>query len=174
MSDDLSNIASALIFPLWLIFIVMLQKMSPNIISMFIRLTNGATQEERELGNKILKCKKELNQMSMTSDYVKYVKLERKIIKLEQNLKPLIECRKQSGSYATSSLNMGLYILIGILFAATMYSTYAEPVVKNLSEEWFFPINYLIGCPVGLNTVIGVPFFMLMFRTFVNAVGEYK
>merc|ERR1719226_61822 len=100
--------------------------MSPNIISMFIRLTNGATQEERKLGNQILKCKKELNQMSMTSDYVKYVKLERQIIKLEQNLKQLIEFRKQSGSYATSSLNMGLYILIGILFSATMYSTYAE------------------------------------------------
>ena len=174
MLDSLNNIASTVILPLWLMLIVLLQKMSPSIISMFIRLTNGATEKERKLGNEILNCKKELSQMSMTADYVKYVKCERQIIKLEQSLKPLVECRKQSGSYASSSLNMGMYILMGILFAATMYSTYASPVVKNLNEEWFFPLNYLFGFPTGLSTVIGVPFFMLMFRTFVNALGEYS
>ena len=174
MAENLIETASTMILPLWLMFIVILQKMSPYIINVFLKLSNNATQEEQKLVSEIIACKKDLSQMSMTSDYVKYVKCERQIIKLEQNLKPLVECRKQTEGYAKSSLSMAMYILLGILFAATMYVTYAEPVVKNLHDEWFYPINYLIGLPTGLNTVIGVPFFMLMFRTFINALSEYK
>ena len=170
MSDTLLNSASIVILPIWLMFIVIFQKMSPNIVNMFIRFTNGTTKEERELSKEIIENKKDLSQMSMTGEYVKYVKCERQIIKLEQNLKPLVESRKQTESYAKSSMNMALYILMGILFAATMYISYAESVVKNLSDEWFFPINYLMGVPTGLNTAIGVPFFMLMFRTFLSSL----
>ena len=173
MAENLIETASTIILPLWLMFIVILQKMSPYIINMFLKLSNSATKEEQKLVSEIITCKKALSQMSMTSDYVKYVKCERQIIKLEQNLKPLVESRKQTEGYAKSSLSMAMYILLGILFAATMYVTYAEPVVKNL-HEWFYPINYLIGLPTGLNKVIGVPFFMLMFRTFINALSEYK
>ena len=172
MSDTLLNSAPTVILPIWLMFIVILQKMSPNIVNMFIRLTSGATQEERKLGKEILECKKQLSQISMTSEYVKYVKCERHIIKLEQNMKPLVECRKQTQSYAKSSLNMALYILIGILFAATMYISYAESVVDNLSDKWFYPINYLMGIPTGLTTAIGAPFFILMLRTFISSLRE--
>ena len=109
---------------------------------------------------------------SFIHTHVKYVKCERHIIKLEQNMKPLVECRKQTQSYAKSSLNMALYILIGILFAATMYISYAESVVDNLSDKWFYPINYLMGILTGLTTSIGAPFFILMLRTFISSLRE--
>ena len=164
-----SSQLSQLLLPIWLMFVVILQKMAPAIIHMFIKLVHGASQEERTLGNKILASKKELHQMSMSSDYVKYVKLERQILKSEQQLKPLVEQRKQSQGYAQTSLNTVMYIFLGLLFAITMYGSYAKGVVENLNQDWFYPFGYVIGLPTGSTTSIGVPFFLLTFRTFLSS-----
>ena len=170
MVETTTNSASLLVLPLWLMFIALLQKIAPSIITFLVRISHGSTKEERRLVDEKISCRKQLTQMSMTSEYVKYVKTERQIIKLDQSLKPLIDARKQSQDYARSSLNIAFYILLGLLFAITMYTSYYEPVAKNLSEDWFYPIGYIVGMPTGSTTCIGVPFFMLMFRTCINSV----
>ena len=170
MVETTTNSASLLVLPLWLMFIALLQKIAPSIITFLVRISHGSTKEERRLVDEKISCRKQLTQTSMTSEYVKYVKTERQIIKLDQSLKPLIDARKQAQDYARSSLNIAFYILLGLLLAITMYTSYYEPVAKNLSEDWFYPIGYIVGMPTGSTTCIGVPFFMLMFRTYINSV----
>ena len=171
MIESITNLGwSSMIWPLWIVFLVTFQKLIPNITSVLVRLSHSVNPEESRLLGEMLKCKKELNQTSMTSEYVKYVKLQREVIKLEQKLKPYIENRKVSLGYAKSALNAALYIVLGLLFAATMYSGYSNAVVPKMKEEWFYPMSYFIGLPTGLSTAVGVPFFLLILRTFINSI----
>ena len=171
MVESIANSGwEVLVWPIWLMFLVILQKLTPTIISVVVMLTHGAKREESRLASEILSCKKQLNQMSMTGEYVKYVKLQREIIKLEQKLKPYIDERKESKGYAKTALNVAFYILLGLLFAITMYNCYSKAIVPELKDEWLYPIGYFIGLPTGASTCIGVPFFLLMLRTFVNSV----
>ena len=156
--------------PMWLMFIVILQNLVPSIIGWFVGITNSATSEEGKLVGEIIQFKKELSEMSMVKEYVKYVKTERQIIKLEQKLKPLNEGRNQAKGYAKTSLNMVMYIVLGIMLAVTMYSSYSKAVVEEIKHEWFYPFSYLMGLPTGSSSAIGVPFFLLMCRTFINAL----
>jgi hypothetical protein len=172
MVETYETVLPILLLPMWLMFIVILQNIVPSIISCFIRITNGVTPEERNLAGEIIKFKKELSEMSMSKEYVKYVKTERQIIKLEQKLKPLNEERKQAQGYAKTSLNMVLYIIMGIVLAVTMYSSYSKAVVEEIQYDWFYPISYFMGLPTGSSSVIGVPFFLLMCRTFINSLNE--
>ena len=62
--------------PMWLMFLVILQNLVPSIIGWFVGITNSATSEERKLAGEIIQFKKELSEMSMVKEYVKYVKIQ--------------------------------------------------------------------------------------------------
>ena len=161
---------SVLIWPITLTFLVILQKVIPSVINWLVSLSHGVGKEERRLFGDILKRKKLLNQMSMASEYVKYVKLEREIIKLDQQLKPHVDERNASQGYAKNALSITMYVILSLVFVLTMYNCYSEAIIRDLSSEWFYPIGYFMGLPTGLSTVVGVPFFLLTLRTFVNSV----
>ena len=161
---------SVLIWPITLTFLVILQKVIPSVINWLVSLSHGVGKEERRLFGEILNRKKLLNQMSMVSEYVKYVKLEREIIKLDQQLKPHVDERKASQGYAKNALSITMYIVLSLVFVLTMYNCYSSAIILDLRSEWFYPIGYFMGLPTGLSTVVGVPFFLLTLRTFVNSI----
>ena len=170
ISIDNDMDGQVLFTPFVLAMLVLLQTQTSKIINMLVNFTHCLGKNEREIVTEISSLKKELRQMSMVSEYVKYVKIEREIIKLEQKLKPFAEERTASQGYAKNAITMTLYILFGLAFAVVMYSCYSTAIIPELKATWFYPLGYFMGLPTGLSTAIGAPFFMLMLRSYVNSI----
>lgn len=106
-----------------------------------------------------LLLKTELKKMSMKDQYTEYIKLERKILKLEKDIIDMKENDVVKNFIVNYGLNFGLKALLALsLFLVTVFNRRYAVIV--FSKEFdFTPFSGLISFPSNIENSVSLPFW---------------
>ncbi|XP_053390541.1 guided entry of tail-anchored proteins factor 1-like [Mercenaria mercenaria] len=143
-------------------------KISRSIGGYFIHLTD----EELNLRQQVRDLKAEQGAVSMTDEFAKYMKLQRKIDRLVDQVKKMGSSRSQK----ITMFSMGVKMVINVLHGIVMISViifYKNDPLYMLPEQWFYPVNRLIAFPTGVPGGIGVTCWILVCSSVVYRLKNF-
>ncbi|KAG5667813.1 hypothetical protein PVAND_015782 [Polypedilum vanderplanki] len=119
----------------------------------------GDTEQVKTLKNEFKNLKLQLQQTSMKDNYIEYVKLERKINKIEAEIVSKTNDRQNQVYFIKYGLNYGIKFLLGfILFIITIMRR-NEAVIVFSDRFNFSPFSSIISFPCKLENSISMPFW---------------
>ncbi|KAL4232698.1 hypothetical protein ACF0H5_007386 [Mactra antiquata] len=134
----------------------------------FIHLTD----EELNLRQQVRDLKSEQGAISMSDEFAKYMKLQRKIDRLVDQVKKMGSSRSQK----ITMFSMGVKVVINILHGIVMVSLilyYKNEPLYMLPESWFFPVNRFIAFPTGVPGGIGITCWILVCSSVVYRMKNF-
>ncbi|KAJ8712198.1 hypothetical protein PYW07_005040 [Mythimna separata] len=111
------------------------------IAACFVRPSN----EERTVWSEIVKLKAEQKKISMKDEFAAYSKLQRKINRLENQLKDDSQTRIGKNMAVKSTVRMGLQIGLGFLTVLSVIWFRREPIVALKGD--LFPLSGILRFP---------------------------
>lgn len=120
------------------------------------------SSEVRYLKQQRAKLKSELAKMSMEEHYTEYVKLERKIFKLDTEIQNLQEGDVFKTFLLKYGINYGFKFIVGFaLFLVTILNRNHAVIV--FSEKFdFSPFSGIISYPSNIDNAVSLPFWLLV------------
>lgn len=106
--------------------------------------------------------KKDLDKISMQDNYIEYVKIERKMIKLDKAILELNENDVVKNFLVKYGVNYGVKFIIGLaLFLVTIFNRKYAVIV--FSEKFnFAPFSGIISYPSNIDNSISLPFWVFV------------
>jgi len=127
----------------------------PLIVKLVLTVFLNETQMEESLRRQIRDLKTELSDISMSDEFAKYAKIQRKLNKAKDQLK------SQSDAQTIFRIKAKVFLYI-ILYAissmVTMYLlwNYRYEVLFRLPDHLFYPFGFLLSFPTGVSGAIGI------------------
>ncbi|GFR74044.1 tryptophan rich basic protein [Elysia marginata] len=145
-------------FLLFLIFMLemafaLLPKFVGEMTTMIAKVLLTVTNEELNLRAEIKDLKEEQSNLSITDDFARYAKLQRKIDKLMAVVKETGNERKQRVSYLRMAVTVGIYVLHPL--------SYLPPV-------WLFPLGNFVAFPTGISGGIGLGCWVIVSNSVIH------
>lgn len=106
--------------------------------------------------------KKELIKTPMKENYIEYVKIERKIVKVEKMLADNYEAQSDKRTFVTYVLSYGTKLLLGIMLFLVVVINRSEPVIIFSERFNFVPFSGIISFASKFNNSISVPFWVFV------------
>ncbi|KAJ7385804.1 hypothetical protein OS493_013838 [Desmophyllum pertusum] len=137
---------------------------------MVARCFDGAEeQNEKHMKDRIIQMKSEQVMISAQDEYARYIRLQRQINKLTEELSQLVKQRSEKATRRRKILTaicMGLLALCHISFLLT----YRKDPVIVLPMEWFHPLNTILAFPTGVAGAIGLPCWIITSNKIISTV----
>eukprot|EP00096_Caligus_rogercresseyi_P002725 TRINITY_DN1498_c0_g1_i3.p2 TRINITY_DN1498_c0_g1~~TRINITY_DN1498_c0_g1_i3.p2 ORF type:complete len:163 (+),score=16.08 TRINITY_DN1498_c0_g1_i3:154-642(+) len=128
------------------------------------------TEDEKRLLQSHSQLSAELSRIPMKEDYVNYIRLERKITKVKQELESKKSERLSREDGLRSKISRSLYALLAVSFAILMYfQGFRNSVHVLKNEEWFFPIQGLLSLSTSDVGGVGLPIWMYVSTNVIRA-----
>merc|ERR1712110_89934 len=157
---------------LWLIFalisLTLIHSFSDKWIDLIVRLTASVTQESSHLIEEIKSLKQEQNSISQADEFAKHSKLERKILKLRQELESQNHDSPLSRVQAKAAFVTLWRVVGGLSSMFLMWNYYHTPIHTFSQPTWWQPMVWIISFPTGIPGAVGLPFFGLTLRTVIS------
>uniref|UniRef100_A0A2S2PQY0 Guided entry of tail-anchored proteins factor 1 n=1 Tax=Schizaphis graminum TaxID=13262 RepID=A0A2S2PQY0_SCHGA len=131
----------------WSIIISFYNMFSIKFIPKFILWLMNMNKEHKKLVNEISVLKNEQSQISIVKEFAKHTKLQRRINKLNEELKTHIRENSSKNLKTKFMCKVSLYafsILLNFLF---VYYNYHKTVLRELPTNWFIPLSWLVRWP---------------------------
>ena len=127
--------------------------------------------KERTLLEEIKELKNEQSGISMMDEFAKYSKIERKLIKLREEMKQIGSFKMEEMKNAKKSLNIAFYAILALfyLFIITNYG-FGSPLIKFPDEKWIKPFGWIISSPIFDAVSLGIPFWIFCCKSVLNCV----
>jgi len=118
-------------------------KCIPKILSWYL----DNSKENRNVEAEISLLKREQSDISMVKEFARYARLQRKINKLNEQLKNNIRENASKNLKIKLTWNVLLYVFSGILHLVFVYYNYRRTVLHELPSDLFSPISWLVRWP---------------------------
>lgn len=106
-------------------------------------------QESNHIGNvreEIAETRKKMSQISMMDEFAKHARLQRKLIKLQDELKAEKMTVSSSRLKYKLIVGSGASLIMGLIMVFLIYMYRSEPVLV-LPEKWLSPLSFIISWP---------------------------
>lgn len=119
------------------------------------------SSEVKALKQERLKLKADLKLMPMKEQYTEYVKIERRIIKIEKEILDLKE-NDAVKNFINYGLNLGLKVILVLsLFFVTVFNRRYAVIVFSKNFD-FSPFSGLISFPSNIENSVSLPFWVFV------------
>lgn len=132
----------------------------PNIVKPILSLFSKVTSEEQSLWLQVKKLKEEQSMLSMKDDFAVYSKLQRKINKIEAELKETSQSRAGKKLAVKSSLTLGLQGIIAITLIISIIWYRKEPIV--ILKGNLFPLSTFLRYPSEVENSVSAHIWVLV------------
>lgn len=131
----------------------------PVIVSLLLNLLTWDSQMEQSLKRQVSDLKEELGSINMTDEFAKYSKIQRKLIKITDELKNknnrqfIYQTKTRMILYAVS------YGISAIAFFTIHWTFRGQPVIifnGNQSNDLFYPLGPLLSFPTGQSNCLSI------------------
>ncbi|XP_041462021.1 guided entry of tail-anchored proteins factor 1-like [Lytechinus variegatus] len=141
--------------------------LSKIILKKFKLLCAENEDKKRELQD-LLDQQSEIN---MKEEFAKYAKVERKIIKLKEELKSLKNSQVATRFTVSWGLTLALNTVYSIFMIGLIWTYRYEPVIL-LEEEWTWPFGRILAFPCGVPGAIGITAWLAVCSAMVARLQE--
>ena len=132
--------------------------------------------KEKALLDRIRELKAEQSGISMMDEFARYSKIERKLIKMRNELKEIASFRNEETSKAKYALNLTFYAVLGLAYLFLLSAYGFGFALMTLPDEGKWVSNpiplfgWIISSPIFDSVSLGIPFWIFCCRSFVNFV----
>ncbi|XP_069134259.1 guided entry of tail-anchored proteins factor 1-like isoform X2 [Argopecten irradians] len=137
-----------IIFILVLLF-TMLPSYSGEITKRLSKFFLHVSDEELNLRSQVKELKTEQDTISMTDEFAKYAKIQRRIDKLMSQVKESNSTRMQKSSMLSLFVRIGIYVTQAITMLTLVFQYRNEPLLM-FPSEWFYPLQKFVALPTGI------------------------
>ncbi|KAL9968920.1 hypothetical protein ACROYT_G021070 [Oculina patagonica] len=129
----------------------------------------GEEQNTKHVRDTIIQLKSEQLRISAQDEFARYMRLQRQINKLSEELSQLV---KQRASKILRRRKILTAICMGLLAAChiAFLFTYRKDPVVVLPVEWFHPLNTILAFPTGIVGAIGLPCWIITSNKIISSV----
>nr|XP_022293678.1 tail-anchored protein insertion receptor WRB-like [Crassostrea virginica] len=149
------------------IIFAILPKYSKRISVTISRYVYKITDNELSIRTEIKDLKSEQDTISMTEEFAKHAKLQRRIDKLSAEVKRLAAVRNSKIAVVNIGVKAGIYVCQAILMLVIVLTNRSEPLLL-FPENWFYPFHNIVALPTGVPGGLGVVCWIMVCRTAVN------
>jgi len=155
--------------PLLQCLILLLPHISNFIKERQLRHHLSTTKDRKE---ELLQLKKELSSISMTDEFARHAKLQRKINAIQDEL--AVETTNATNK-ATADKNKFHSACYGslVLSHLIMIMYHRSTPLFVLPVQWFGPINWIISFPTGIEGAVGFTFWLFTCRRILNSIYQW-
>lgn len=146
--------------------ILMLPHLSNYIKERQLRSLLAATQSRKD---ELRQLKKELSSISMSDEFVRHAKLQRKINSLQNSL--IVETTEATNTAAAVKTKFHSAVYGSLIFSQLIMIMYHRSTpLFVLPAQWFGPVNWIISFPTGISGAVGFTFWLFTCRRIINSV----
>ncbi|CAI9734045.1 entry of tail-anchored s factor 1-like [Octopus vulgaris] len=131
-----------------------------------------ADENELNLRSELRDLKTEQTTVSMSEEFARFFKLQRRIDKLGQDIKQKGNARKQKISAITVAVQFGGKVLQVLTMLLLFYVLYDQPLLQ-FSSAWFFPFQKVVAFPTGTGGSLGIGFWIYVCTAIINRFDRY-
>lgn len=131
------------------------------------------SQEERSLQKCIQEQRRELAGIPMMKEYTTYVKLERKIVENEEQLKRIRGENQMKKTILKYGLSYGLNAVFTLALICISIYHRRTPIMTFPADYNFVPFSGLMSFPTGLSNTVSVPFWIFASSFFMRSFAGY-
>ncbi|XP_075233573.1 guided entry of tail-anchored proteins factor 1 [Lycorma delicatula] len=128
------------------------------VISLFTQFGKSSFQDLR---SELCQTKNEMEKLSVTDDFAKYVKLQRKLNKMQDELKANINEQLKYSVKVRYGITYAVHGIINILYFIVCWCNWRTTVI-TLPENWLYPFSYVLSWPSSVSGGISVPNWLLI------------
>lgn len=162
-----------MILMIFILILVILFAILPNysqkISSIISKYVYRVTDSEMNIRAEIKDLKTEQETISITEEFAKYAKLQRKIDKHTAEVKRLAALRNSKSAVVNMGVKAGIYITQAILMLVIVLTNKNEPLLM-FPESWFYPLHNIVALPTGVPGGLGVVCWIMACRTAVARI----
>ncbi|XP_050665853.1 guided entry of tail-anchored proteins factor 1-like [Leptidea sinapis] len=149
-----------------------LSALVPIIVKPISACFTRPTKEERKIWDDVLALKNEQKLISMKDEFAAYSRLQRKINKLESELKDNSQKRLSKSLTIKGTVHIVLHVVIGLVIIISMIFYRHEPIVALKAN--LFPISsflkYPSDIPNAISTHVWVVISNVSIRTLIRPI----
>lgn len=158
------------VFVLAYVFVMrILYKSSGFLADWLPRLLMSKEQNGSHLKDTIIQLKNEQMKISAQDEFAQYMRLERKIKKLNEELSQIVKQRSEKITVRSKILTAIFMGLLGVCHMAFVFVYRKEPVVL-LPVQWFYPLNRILAFPTGIPGAVGLPCWIVTSNKIISTV----
>lgn len=131
----------------WSIIVSFYNMFSIKFIPKFILWFMNINKEHKKLMDEISILKQEQSNISIVKEFAKHTKLQRRINKLNEDLKTHIRENASKNFKIKFICKISLYAFSVILNLLFVYYNYHKTVLRELPTDWFLPLSWLVRWP---------------------------
>ncbi|XP_003730057.2 tail-anchored protein insertion receptor WRB [Strongylocentrotus purpuratus] len=117
-----------------------------------LKLVSAQNEDKRKALQDLLDQQSEID---MKEEFAKYAKIERKIIKLKEELKSLKKSQVATRFTVSWGITLALNTIYSVFMIGLIWSYRYEPVIL-LEEEWAWPFGRILAFPCGIPGAVGI------------------
>jgi len=149
--------------------ILMLPHLSNYVKERHLRAHHAATESRKE---ELLQLKKELQTISMTDEFARHAKLQRKINAIQEVLTAETTEATNKATAVKNKFHSACYGSL-IFSHLIMIMYHRSTPLFVLPAQWFGPINWIISFPTGINGAVGFTFWLVTCRRIINSTYHW-
>ncbi|CAI6351198.1 unnamed protein product [Macrosiphum euphorbiae] len=131
----------------WSIIVSFYNMFSIKFLPKFIIWSMNINKEHQKIVGEISLLKKEQSKISIVKEFAKHAKLQRKINKLNEQLKNHVIENSSKNLKIKFISKVSLYVFSAILNLLFVYYNYNKTVLIELPTNWFLPLSWLVQWP---------------------------
>ncbi|XP_072944643.1 guided entry of tail-anchored proteins factor 1 [Epargyreus clarus] len=132
----------------------------PSLVKPIVACFARPSNEERTIWGEILKLKAEQKTISMKDEFAAYSKLQRRINKLETELKDISQSRMRKSIAIKGSVHLGLQVLCIVVMFCSIVWYRREPIVTLKGN--LFPLTNVLTYPSNTPNAISTHIWVLI------------
>ncbi|XP_069134257.1 guided entry of tail-anchored proteins factor 1-like isoform X1 [Argopecten irradians] len=160
-----------IIFILVLLF-TMLPSYSGEITKRLSKFFLHVSDEELNLRSQVKELKTEQDTISMTDEFAKYAKIQRRIDKLMSQVKESNSTRMQKSSMLSLFVRIGIYVTQAITMLTLVFQYRNEPLLM-FPSEWFYPLQKFVALPTGIPGGLGIACWIMICTATVYRIKQF-
>jgi len=134
---------------------------------MVVLLLHPKSGEESDLEQQVSQLQRDKLLINMTDEFAKYAKTERKINKINEQLKKIKSQRNDAASKYQWGVRVAFHIIQVIIFVQLIWRWRTEPLVV-IPNEWVWPLDSFIAFPSGIEGGVGITCWLLVCRSVLS------
>ncbi|PFX28738.1 tail-anchored protein insertion receptor WRB-like isoform X1 [Stylophora pistillata] len=161
---------SMVLFVFVYVFVMrILYKSSGFLADWLPRLLMSKRQNKSHVKDTITELKNEQIKINAQDEFAQYMRLDRKIKKLTEELSQTVKQRSEKILQIRKILTVIFMGLLGICHITFLMLYRKEPVVL-LPVEWFYPLNTILAFPTGIPGAVGLPCWIVTSNKIISTV----
>ncbi|XP_033740723.1 tail-anchored protein insertion receptor WRB-like [Pecten maximus] len=159
------------VFLLVLLFSV-LPSYSGDITKRLSKFLLHVSDEELNLRSQVRELKAEQDSISMTDEFARYAKIQRRIDKLMTQVKESNSTRMQKSSLLSMLVRIVIYVTQALTMITLVFRYRNEPLLM-FPSEWFYPLQKFVALPTGIPGALGIACWIMVCTATVYRIKQF-